>query len=92
VRHLLKRYILEYLLFTKFASTWAGVVHFAMLGTEARWKKIGPVFYAINVIGTGLAVGLFVMFYVESSFEAALAGTVVLATFYLALGPLTQLT
>jgi len=59
-----------------------------MLGTEARWKKIGPVFYAINVIGTGLAVGLFVMFYLESSFDSALAGTIVLAALYLALGPL----
>lgn len=78
-------YPLEYVLFTKLASTWAGLVHFSMLTADARWVRIRPLFFAINIVGTGLAVALFAVFVLETSFEAAVAGTCVLSALYLAL-------
>lgn len=78
-------YPLEYWLFTRLASTWAGLAHFSLLTTSARWAKIRPLFWTLNVLGSGLAIAMFVLFAMDASFQAAVVGTAVLSALYLVL-------
>lgn len=84
-------YPLEFWLFMRLAASWIVVVHYAFMGEARSWQKIRPVFWALFGFGSSAAVVLFVVFAIEASLTAAIAGTAVLSTCYLLLAIAFQL-